>query len=200
MNSKLNNPKKREQRINELQKKYPEINLTTPKFSNSTKKAFYSPETNEKICAKCDEKKSTKLFWNHKGTTDGYHSWCKDCCRIGGKKTLKKKYSNFENRLTTLLYTSLVNSKKRKQTFGIDKNFLKKLWEKQDKKCFYTDILMTTRPNHLFSVSIERKNSNLGYIPKNTVLVCNAVNRMKSDFNVNEFFYFCGLITKYNEC
>ena len=73
------------------------------------------------------------------------------------------------------------------------------LWKKQNKKCFYTDILMSTKPNHLFSVSIERKNSNLGYIAKNTVLVCNAVNRMKSDFTVKEFFYFCKIISEHNK-
>ena len=45
---------------------------------------------------------------------------------------------------------------KRNQSFEIDRDFLKKIWIKQGKKCFYTGILMTTRPNHLFSVSIDR--------------------------------------------
>ena len=164
----------------------------------NVKRAIYYPLTNEKKCGKCYNKKDVKFFYKHNATSDGYHSWCKNCCRAGNRKSAEKKYSNFSNRVTTLLYTSKNNSLKRKQDFSINRNHLNDLWEKQKQKCFYSDIKMTTQPNHIFTVSIERVDPVQGYIPQNVVLVCNAVNRMKSDFLVQEFFHFCQLITNYN--
>ena len=50
---------------------------------------------------------------------------------------------------------------------------------------------MSTEPAKNDSVSVERLDSSVGYTKENTVLVCNAVNRMKSDFEVDDFVYFC---------
>jgi hypothetical protein len=43
----------------------------------------------------------------------------------------------------------------------------------------------------LNTVSIERIDSNVGYTPENTVLVCQAINRMKSDFEFDDFYDLC---------
>jgi len=48
---------------------------------------------------------------------------------------------------------------------------------------------MTTQVNCPTTVSVERIDSKQGYTKENTVLVCIAVNRMKSNFS-GEFFYF----------
>jgi len=50
---------------------------------------------------------------------------------------------------------------------------------------------MTTQPNSPTSVSIERIDSKQGYTAENTVLVCNIVNRMKSDFSGKLFYSVC---------
>ena len=50
---------------------------------------------------------------------------------------------------------------------------------------------MTLEAGQLNTVSIERINSNVGYTPENTILVCQAINRMKSDFEFDEFYDLC---------
>ena len=68
------------------------------------------------------------------------------------------------------------------------------MWEKQQGHCAYSFIKMKLEPNTPYSVSVERINSSIGYTKENTVLVCNAVNRMKTDLNPELFFEFCSAI------
>ena len=60
-----------------------------PTYANKNKRAIYFPETNEKICAKCGEKKSVESFFKHSATQDGWHSWCKACCKQGRWQSIK---------------------------------------------------------------------------------------------------------------
>jgi len=50
---------------------------------------------------------------------------------------------------------------------------------------------MTLEAGHLHTVSIERIDSSVGYTPENTILVCQAINRMKSDFAYEDFYALC---------
>lgn len=50
---------------------------------------------------------------------------------------------------------------------------------------------MTLEAGQLNTVSIERIDSGEGYIPSNTILVCQAINRMKSDFGFEDFYDLC---------
>jgi hypothetical protein len=65
------------------------------------------------------------------------------------------------------------------------------MWRDQYRLCAYSGIEMTTLPAKLTSVSVERIDNKVGYTRENTVLVCNGVNRMKSDMEPEEFFNFC---------
>jgi hypothetical protein len=50
---------------------------------------------------------------------------------------------------------------------------------------------MTLEASKHNTVSIERIDSSKGYTVYNTVLVCQAINRMKSDFKLEDFYYLC---------
>ena len=50
---------------------------------------------------------------------------------------------------------------------------------------------MTLEAGKLNTVSIERINSATGYTVDNTILVCQAINRMKSDFELEDFYNLC---------
>jgi len=69
------------------------------------------------------------------------------------------------------------------------------MWAAQDGLCVYTGIEMELQPNTLLSVSVERIDSSVGYTAENTVLCCNAVNRMKSDLDPETFFDLCKAVT-----
>jgi hypothetical protein len=50
---------------------------------------------------------------------------------------------------------------------------------------------MTLKAGELNTVSIERIDSSQGYIPDNVILVCQAINRMKSNFAFEDFYDLC---------
>jgi hypothetical protein len=155
------------------------------------RKAFYFPETNSKSCAKCGEIKDVSLFFKHHDTSDGFHSWCKPCCKEGNNKSREKKYSTFDGRISTFLSSCKKNSEKRKNEFSLTKEDLIEMWETQGGICCYTGIEMTTLPAKPNSVSVERVDNSIGYTRENTVLVCNEINAMKSAMDGKDFFYFC---------
>jgi hypothetical protein len=56
---------------------------------------------------------------------------------------------------------------------------------------------MTLEAGHLNTVSIERIDSAVGYTPENTILVCQAINRMKSDFSLDDFHALCADVAQF---
>ena len=56
---------------------------------------------------------------------------------------------------------------------------------------------MTLEAGKLNTVSIERIDSNIGYTLPNTILVCQAINRMKSDFGFEDFYDLCKDVTQF---
>ena len=186
--------KKRIERQERIKKEYADAELNFSKYAKSSKKAFFFPKTNEKICAKCSEKKSTGNFFKHDRTQDGFHSWCKDCCKLGQKDYIKRKYKDFDGRIKDFIRNCKNSAKKRGQECTINRDDLIKIWEDQAGKCKYSGIEMTTQPGEMESVSVERISSEIGYTKENIVLVCNCVNRMKSDLRLDEFLFICSKI------
>jgi len=144
-----------------------------------------------KTCFKCKQTKSLDLFFNHTQTPDGRHSWCKDCCREGSKRSLQKINSTIEGRARIFLLNAKRSAHKRNQEFSISINDIVQCWIKQNQICAYTGREMTLEAGMLNTVSIERINSKIGYTVDNTILVCQAINRMKSDFGFEEFYEMC---------
>lgn len=163
----------------------------TKRRPNPNKRAFYFPERNSKLCAKCGEEKDVSLFFKHIETSDGWHSWCKPCCKKGNEKSREKKYSSFEGRIPTFLVSCKSSAIKRNNEFTITKQDLMEMWELQGGKCAYTFFDLDTQPNNPYSVSVERIDSKIGYTKENTILVCNAINRMKSNFEPTLFYKMC---------
>ena len=65
------------------------------------------------------------------------------------------------------------------------------MWVAQHGLCAYTGIAMTTQPGLPYSVSVERIDNEIGYTEANTVLVCKAINAMKSDLDAKLFYDMC---------
>jgi hypothetical protein len=144
-----------------------------------------------KTCFKCKENKEVSLFFKHRQTADGYHSWCKDCCKEGNRKSLKKTNSTIEGRARIFLRNAKKSAEKRKQEFCLEIEDIITFWKQQNGICAYTGRNMKLEAGHLDTVSIERINSNVGYTKDNTILVCQAINRMKSDFEFEDFYEMC---------
>lgn len=75
---------------------------------------------------------------------------------------------------------SRVKRSKLELDFNVD--FLLKLWHKQNGKCVMTDISMTHIVDDPQAVSVDRINSNNGYLKDNIQLVCRFINYAKNTY------------------
>jgi len=144
-----------------------------------------------KTCFKCKESKPLALYFKHKQTFDGYHSWCKDCCTAGNLRSRVKLNSTIEGRAGVFLRNAKNAAIKRQQPFELTVGDIVNCWNAQANICAYSGRLMTLVAGQLNTVSIERIDSAVGYTPENTILVCQAINRMKSDFEFEDFYTLC---------
>ena len=150
-----------------------------------------------KTCFKCKETKDVNLFFKHSQTPDGLHSWCKACCTIGNIKSRNKANSKIETRARVFLRNAKNSAKKRNNEFDLTIQDIVDCWNNQYQICAYSGIDMTLEANKLNTVSIERIDSNIGYTKDNTILVCQAINRMKSDFSYDDFYRLCSSVAKF---
>ena len=84
--------------------------------------------------------------------------------------------------------------KKSNNFIDLELKDLQDLWEAQEGLCALTGFQMS----HVMgkgrvptNVSIDRKDSTMGYTKDNIQLVCMAVNQMKSDLEMDELLRFC---------
>jgi len=150
-----------------------------------------------KTCFKCKETKSTDLFFKHAQTCDGLHSWCKSCCTIGNIKSREKVNSKIETRARVFLRNAKRAAVKRQNEFDLTIEDIVNCWNEQHQICAYSGIEMTLEAGKLNTVSIERIDSNIGYTKDNTILICQAINRMKSDFDYNDFYKLCASVATF---
>jgi len=150
-----------------------------------------------KTCFKCKTSYEDSLFFKSTNTPDGLHSWCKICCKQGNAISRAKVNANIESKAKIFLRNAKNSANKRKQEFSLEINNIVDFWNKQDKICAYSGLEMTLEAGKLNTVSIERIDSNIGYTKENTILVCQAINRMKSDFSYEDFYMLCQSVAKF---
>jgi len=150
-----------------------------------------------KKCFCCKTDKPYGLFFKHNQTLDGYHSWCKNCCTTGNIRSRAKQNSSIEGRAVIFLRNAKNAAVKRKQLFKLTVSDIVNFWNTQQAVCAYSGRQMTLEAGQLNTVSIERIDNNIGYTLENTILVCQAMNRMKSNFEFDEFYDLCRDVAKY---
>ncbi len=78
------------------------------------------------------------------------------------------------------------------------------IWEKfieQDRKCAYTGLELFWKDGSakgISTASVDRKDSNFGYIKSNIQIVHVEINRMKLDYNEEYFLYLCEKIVNFD--
>ena len=78
-------------------------------------------------------------------------------------------------------------AKKKGIEFNLTIDDLEALYSNQSGKCFYSGLHMPLIEDRKYVVSIDRIDSNVGYVLSNVVLVCTIINSMKNDLSVVEF-------------
>lgn len=113
--------------------------------------------------------------------------------RAAGYKTKR----NVRATLSQALYKAL---KRRPTTNSITRDQLFELWKAQRGKCAVTKLEMKSQTGGNtytpYSVSLDRKNSKLGYTKKNVRLICMAVNTFRGQMSDGEMLTIAKAIVK----
>jgi nucleoside-diphosphate-sugar epimerase len=154
----------------------------------------------EKISASKDKKYITK--WkclcdcgNYTEVTVGaLRSGNTTSCGCYSKKIIfNRSYTGYKE-ISSTYFTSLKRSAlKRNIEFNISKEDIWNQYIKQDKKCNLSrvDLTFITTKNNPRTASVDRIDSNIGYIKNNIQIIHKDINRMKSDFKEDLFIKTC---------
>ena len=163
-----------------------------------TKSVHLNIGTTEKQCSRCEKLKPFSEFsLKDSRIVDGvelarYYANCKDCDRARSKF---RKSSSFEARFNGIVTTCNQWSRKRGVKSEIDVEFIRELFQKQSGLCFYTGEPMKFESG-IDSVSMDRRDSNIGYRRDNVVLCRWITNSMKGSFNMKDFISTCQQIAE----
>ena len=141
------------------------------------------------LCKKCNIEKPLNEFSIHTHSKKP-KTTCKQCISTRTKEWQQKlaESTNPEDILNDTFYKMLqashANAITKKIPFELSLPILRSLYAQQQGKCYYTGTQMTLRSKgHLdrdpLLISMDRKNSNEGYTPTNTVLCCFGINTLK---------------------
>jgi len=158
-----------------------------------------------RLCTKCGEEKPLTAFYI-RGIRGTAYSQCKSCCCPTAGPDTKFNSTWYIERFTPeelALFSKLKNlctkAKLRKQDFDPEINweYLFDLWENQNERCAYSGLPLSIETNHPHTVSLDRIDSQQGYVVGNLQLVSAMVNRMKQEFDEELFIEVCGHITNF---
>jgi len=103
------------------------------------------------------------------------------------------------NRISRLLLNCKESARKRKEKgriecseYNLDNQYIQELIKKQNNKCYFSGLELNwkTKNNGDLQGSIDRIDSNKGYLKHNIKLVCNIVNQMKLHKTNDTFLNF----------
>lgn len=110
---------------------------------------------------------------------------------------------NLNNSKERIIKSKLLFAKKRclqnSWKFELSYDYILYLLNKQDEKCFYTNIPITFKRYDDAIFSLDRVDSSKGYTKDNTVICCWAINKMKQDLTLKDFYNFCELVIKFKK-
>jgi len=126
---------------------------------------------------------------------------CREC--VVARKRLANN-EKIERYFARICYNQRYNHKKQRRGkspdgFSLTTEDLLGLWERQEGKCAYSGVLMTSYRDGVsridLNASLDRRDPNLGYTLDNVHLVCDRVNLMKHTLDEDMFFWWIKNIT-----
>lgn len=159
----------------------------------------------KKVCSHCKKEKDINSFYKSKQTKDGLHSWCKSCVLLNQKtsyyghsseyrdseekREYKNKWHRNSNRTPTgKFYNLKFRAKKSNISFLLTREEFGEWFLNQPLICYYCGKSVNfggedyTNGNSMNHLTIDRKNSLLGYNINNIVIACRKCNTIKGDW------------------
>lgn len=138
----------------------------------------------ELTCANCQKSFKRRLADHKLHLKRGRGKvYCSPKCRFGHAQL--DEFSDFKR----ILWMSARSAAKKKISCDLTLEFLKQLWEKQNGLCSYSGIPMTLDKKDkktLFSASLDRIDSKIGYLQSNVEFVCLFINLGKNNRSKTE--------------
>ena len=164
----------------------------------------------KKTCSTCKKQKDVQAFRKDKNREFGYQGKCKACAKAYDKEDYRRnreKYlkqarayqrSGGPPRFAALLVRNAKKRSRQKQRLcTLTTEDILSLREKQANQCVYLNTEMVWRPGTgIFQVSLDRIDSSQGYVLANCQLVCDGINRLKSDMKEEDFLYLLKLVAR----
>lgn len=135
---------------------------------------------------KCDCGRNTRLISGHEFLNPNRSYMCSKCAgeKRGKEHHLQDSYEElYQNKYSKLQRTA----EARNIEFSVSKEYLWNLYVEQNKKCAITGDAIPILSN----ASLDRINSNLGYIEGNVQWTTKQANLSKHIMSMNELYMFC---------
>jgi len=173
-------------------------NLKKKKYNNLTPIDYIPPknyEYNSKWLCECDcgEKLEVDVSALKSGTTKR----CKKCTR----KLKKARIYTLERTADSYFNGLKKGASDRNLELAVDKDFIKKLYFKQNGLCSYTKVKLLSSYDDggkrcIWTASLDRIDNTKGYVEGNVQWVHKDVNRMKWILKHEDFINICNLVAK----
>lgn len=159
-----------------------------------------------RVCGVCkiEYPMTPEYFFRRKVNKNGFQTVCKTCKNNTPALIRRRKIGNdtllkvLQERYRGLLH----RSKLKKLKVDITVEDLINCWNIQNGICAISGIKMEHK---IYSgkidnnVSVDRIDSNLGYLKNNIQLVGSSINKMKSNLTMKDFVEICNNIVKFNK-
>jgi len=122
--------------------------------------------------------------------SSGYSKGCKKCTTAKGEKN--NKWSGYKDMPGTVFHRIRSSAKTRNINFNITIEEIYHLFDKQNRKCWFTGEELTWK-----TASLDRIDSHKPYNIKNVIWVHRDVNYMKHTFTLSEFVQRCNQIAEH---
>lgn len=132
--------------------------------------------------------KTDEYFTTFNSTRDGKVFQTK--CRVCERLYVQVKNSQPLVYLKSLFMGIMKDNKRIAKGFNLDYSFIIELYNKQNGKCAITGIELTTfkgKGLYFSNASIDRKDSDIGYLKSNIQIVCFWANQAKGTLSMEKF-------------
>lgn len=151
-----------------------------------------------KKCLDCKSTYPITDFYTYTRRKDGYVFYAPRCKRCENLNHRKRFDLSPEKRATILFHSSKNTSKRKGIPFSLTKEDILNQYKFQNGKCYYTGIPLSSISNDPNKMSIDRKDSALGYTKENIVISSWHVNIMKRTYSEEEFLELCKTIHEFS--
>lgn len=155
-------------------------------------------ETKLRQCSRCKQMRPPTDFSIVEKRLDGVTKKyrCSRCRKCEAHRSMERRHrQTLDGRLNSILRWTNRWSSRNGFPCEMTFDFLRRLFDRQSGKCFYSGVIMTSWSGPDV-ISIDRVDPNKPYTVDNVVLCRWMINSMKSSFRVGDFIKACSDVTE----